>query len=307
MKKALARVRPLVTETSSDRSGVREVIVGPIFRWATQFDDPARPVLLTIPGSNAEERETLLNAYLDPRYASLRSDAIEDVQGERTRDWLTVGAVESFVQRVSTLRVPAEVRAGMRLPAVDEWEILWGLMRVDPFIVEEPLRSLVDQSWYLVSEAHKALWEARFLDRENADKTKVIAFVGAMSRWMMGRELSVEDVELLAAAGIQRRVERDEEKLDLACFILTLAAQNGLLNRVVMAFDGLEDALRPAARPGLRQLLGVVRVADRWVHMGCSPIGLFVGAPSDKAALQQLRKLNPHLADRVTAGLQWTN
>lgn len=288
-------------------SGVREVIVGPIFRWVAQFAEPNRSVVLTIPGGNSEERETLLTAYLDPRWAALRGDTIEDVWGERTQEWLTVGAVESFVQRVATLRVPQDVRNGMRLPEVAAGEILWGLMRVDPFIVEEPLRSLIDQSGHHVSAVHNALWEARFLDRENADKTRVIAFVSAMLRWMAGQELGDEDVDQLAAAGIRRRIERDEERLDVACFLLTLAAQNGILKRVVLHFDGLEKVLTDDAKPGLGLLLSVIRVADRWVHMGGSPIGLFLGAPSSKGHLDQLRRLNPYLADRVSSGLKWTD
>ncbi len=291
---------------TSAKSGLRENPVMPLLRWSTHFEDAGRLATMTIPGPSHVERESLLSVYLDPRYAAVRPDVIEDVLGDRTRTWLEIGAVESFLRRVATLQLPPSVQHGLGLSVATEWQLIWALIQAEPFLIDEPLRTIVDHPWYLVSDVHKALWEARFLFRENEDKTKVAAFIGAMTRWMMGRDLTSEDIEQLSKAGVKRRLERDEERLDVACFLLTLAAQNGVLNRIVMSFDGIEKALRPDGRPMLRQLLGVVRVVERWVQMGGSPIGLFVGAPSGKPDMTHLRRLAPALHERVNAGLEWT-
>lgn len=288
-------------------SGAREVVVAPLFRWAIGFTEPDRPTLLTIPGATIEDREALLRSYLDPRYASVRPDVVEDVCGDQVRGWLDRGALASLTERVATMKVPPGTRHDFNLDALvaPEWELLWSLIVVDTLIVEEPLRSLVDHSSDPISAVHKALWEARFLFREHPTLDPAATFVETMVRWMTGAELKDDDIERLTLAGIHRRIERDSEKLDVLCFILTLAAQNGAVTRTIFLFDAVESALRPECRPMLRQLLGVLRIADRWVRMGGSPIGFFLGFNATPENRARLRKLNAALADRVEAGLAW--
>lgn len=285
--------------STAAESGSREIVAVPLLRWAAQFPSPERSVLLTIPGPGPVEREALLTVYLDPRYEAYRPDTIEDVLGAGTRAWITEGAVANFLGRVARMRVPPEARTTVDIPPVHEWELLWGLVRVGNLIVEEPLRSQVDHSTNLISEVHKALWEARFLDREGGP---VRAFVATMSRWMTGADLSPDDLARLSEAGLRRRIERDEDRLDAACFVLTLAAQNAIVNRVVMSFDGVDEVSSP---DDLRQLVGAIRVVDRWVRMGGCPLGLFIGTAVGKTELMRLQKLSPVLAQHIDAGMSW--
>jgi hypothetical protein len=287
-------------------SGIREAAVAPLLRWALSFAEPDRPTFLTISGAT-EEREALLRAYLHPKYNAVRPDTVEDVVGDQTRGWVERGAVDSFIERVAVMRVPVEVRQSYDLDAIraTEWELLWGLIVVDTLIVEEPLRDLVDRSSDIVSDVHRALWEARFLFREHPSVEPAATFLGTMARWLAGAELKSADIERLTAAGIRKRIERDTDKLDATCFILTLAAQNGIVNRVLLTFDGIENALRSDGRPALRQLLCVVRAVDRWVRMGGCPIGLFLGLTGTETNVARLRKMHLALARRVESGRSW--
>ncbi len=74
------------------------------------------------------------------------------------------------------------------------WNLLWELLDVSEFVVEEPLRGLVDQG-FLFTEFFQALWEARFLLQESAPNVEKL--VEALIRWMTWAELSSEDRELL--------------------------------------------------------------------------------------------------------------
>ncbi len=283
-----------------------EAQIEPLLRWVMRFEDAQRPGYLTISGETTEERETLLHAYMSPRYAKERTNSVEDVFGEQTRTWREHGAVVSFLDRIASIPMPEDVRDSLGVAPKTEWELLWGLASVDTLLVEEPLRPLIEQTTPLVSDVHRALWELRFLLKEDPQGAAADRFATAMIPWLRGETLSLEDGAILAGAGVKRRIERDADRIDVGCFLVTLAAQNGLVNRMVLMFDGLEGVLTHSHRPVLQQLQTVLNGVEHWVRRGGSPIGIFIGAPSTKQALATLRKLNPKLAESVVAGLDWT-
>jgi hypothetical protein len=123
---------------------------------------------------------------------------------------------------------------------------------------------------------------------------------------MTGGELSDEDVSTLEEIGVRRRVTLDAERIDILLFLVTLAAQNGIINRMTLCFDGLEQALQSNRRALLRELDTFLATMDRWVGFSHAPIGVMIGFNASARDLSQLRKLNPKLAERIEAGLVWT-
>jgi hypothetical protein len=234
----------------------------------------------------------MIASYLSPRFETLRTGAIEELAEGRT--WLEGNVTRAFLEKISKARIPAECRDGDESPE-ETWNLLWGLLRTETLIVEETLRDLLDQATPLITSVHRALWEARFLLREHADDRIARAFVCAFSRWISGHPLSVEDVAALRSADIEPFPLYAVDQVEAACFLLTLAAQNALLSRFVVLFDGLEDA-DYATVCGLGELLSVL---DKWVARDGSPLGVLVGFEGTTYQRRALRQKHPVLAKRV--------
>ncbi len=267
-----------------------------LLQWATNFTKPGRPALCVIPGPSYE-RNLLLQKYLDPKWAMFRPDCIEDVLGSYTQDWIDQGVLANFTQRISTLRIPSDEKPPT------SWNLLWDLSLVDDFLVDEPLRTMVDREFYLIHKVYHAIWEARFLARESTDQLST--FLQGLARWLTNEPLTDADREALRAVNVTRRIESPQERADVLLFLLTLAEHNSLVNRAVFTFDGLERLLGSAHRAALRQLDAFLGDVDRWVKLGC-PIGIFLGFNATRTNLSALKRLNPKLHARVQAGLEWT-
>jgi hypothetical protein len=192
--------------------------------------------------------------------------------------WLGVGALADFAFHISRLG--------------GDWSLLWGLCDVQEFVVDEPLRGMIDEgSRY--TELFRALWEVRFLLDEGND---VRPFVRALTRWMVEGQLS----EPLRQLRIESEPNQ-QERADLLLFLLTLARQNSLTGPLVFVFDSLERAVqqRPETRqPLLKGLLTLVEAVDRWAPLG-SPAGLLIGMPNQRKTLSRLRRHNVRLHRRL--------
>jgi hypothetical protein len=165
---------------------------------------------------------------------------------------------------------------------------------------------MVDQSYYLMHHAYKALWELRFVLKENPDFESGARLFGTFTRWLTGKELSDDDVGALERIGVRRRVTSDAERMDMLLFVICLAAHNDIINRVTLCFDGLEQALQPNRRALLRELNTFLGTLDRWVGFAQAPIGVMVGFNANAKECARLRKLNENLSVRIDAGLDWT-
>jgi hypothetical protein len=192
------------------------------------------------------------------------------------------------------------VRCISSLKAGGPWNLLWELLDVQDFVVEEPLRGLVDQG-FLFTEFYQALWETRFLLRESNPDVESLA--NALIHWMTEPELSPKDRQLLGRLRLSRPLQSDEERLDTLFFLLALARQNGAIGPAVVVFDGLERAVRQgqqARRQTLADLLKLVSAAERWGRLG-KALGLVMGFES--GVLSSLRRYNPKLSKKVSDGL----
>jgi hypothetical protein len=292
------------------RTKSSEVVLSPsvlsITEW-TVDENPDRLVALVVPGATHFDRQVVLKQYVEGDWHRFHPGIVVDA-GLEASEWIDTSVVENFLVRVLRMKLPVldKTQVPKWYPHVGgAWELLWNLLAVDEFLVDEPLRSMVDQPFYLVHDVHRALWEARFLAREHPTLDQAERFMTALTRWISGEPLGDDGRQLLSAIGIKRLVSSPAEKLDVLCFLLSLAYQNGLLERTVFLFDDLENALQPNRRASLRQLRDFIDGVRRWSRLGGSPIGILLGFTGTRTDLQLLGKYNTKLAVDVTAGLNW--
>ncbi len=284
--------------------------VEPVIKWTLRFHDEAkRQPMLVIPGPTAQDRMGFYRKYLSDEWASFRPDTVEDIISDPARDWVDQTVLSNFTGRFAMAKVPEEAKSELPNwfpPPVWAWEFLWALTACPTFLIEEPLRSMVDQAHYLFHEVYVALWELRFRLRENPkDFEPTLQFFNAIVRWLTASHLDTCDQAMLEAAGVTRRVSNDQERLDVLFFLVTLAEHNALLNRYVVCFDGLERALRPDKRPLLREMVTFLATLDRWIRVAQAPVGVLIGMDTSSRQMAALRRLNPKLASEVEAGLAW--
>lgn len=226
--------------------------------------------------------------------------------------WLEEGVLPNVTGRLGRLSLGPEARELTKPwfpPLPGSWELFWGLVAVEEFVIEEPLRGMVDQSFYLAHDVYRALWEARFLAKEYGQvgqKGPAPAIAASIVRWFTGSDLDEEDREVLTSIGIKRNVSSEQERLDVLCFLLTLGVQNGLLSRLVLFFDSLEEALTPARRGLLRQLHAFIAGITRWNRIGPPAIGVMIGLSPTRTNMSALRRFHTKFHDEIEAGLLWT-
>jgi hypothetical protein len=286
-----------------------EVVLSPsalaITAW-TVSDDPDRPLALVVPGATHFDRQEVLKPYLKGEWQRFHSGIVIDAGGSKTTEWLAGNVSSSFLSRVRALRMP-DVPKGTMLngyPRAGAWEILWSLVGVEEFLIDDSLRQLVDKPFYLVHDVHRVLWEARFLARERDPRHPVDDLMVHFVRWITGEPLDDAGRKALSGLGIKRLIS-DTERVDVMCFLLSLACHNGLLERAVFLFDDLENALQPSKRSVLRQLRSLLECGRRWARIGGNPLGILIGFTGSRTDLQLLGKYNSALASDVNEGLQW--
>lgn len=280
-----------------------------IMEWTLAAMEQDHPVALVLPGPSHAERQRVLRQYTEGIQRASPVGVVINADEGLTASWVQVGTTENFFGRVASMRMPAllpDVLAGWYSSKVGEpWELLWGLIAVEEFLVDEPLRSMVDQSFYLVHDVHRAIWEARFLAREHAALDVTERFVQAITSWISGQTLSEEHRQALSSIGINRPVATATEQLDVMFFLLSLAYHSGLIERAVFVFDDLEEALQPQKRAMLRQIRDLLATAKRWALLG-SPVGILLGFSGSRQDMELLSKYNMSLAVEVSSGLDWT-
>jgi hypothetical protein len=157
-----------------------------------------------------------------------------------------------------------------------ELESIWkDLLTVESFLVDEPLRSMVDQRFYLISDLFRVILEARFQVTEGANPDH---FFQAITQWIRDEKLTPKQEALFVEAKVSRRVQVTEQ-LDLCFFLVTLAAQSGLISRLTLALDHVDRAATAgisAKKTYLKDLDDVTFGATRWEKLG-SPLGIILG------------------------------
>lgn len=212
--------------------------------------------------------------------------------GEASRPYVTLPAVPwNFQAR----QCKAWLNDGIGKALVREspWQVLKGLLVRSEFVVDEPLRSLVDEEQdNLISQAFKAILEARFVVSEAKERSEIDQ-AEALSRWMRGEAMEPWHHNLFESAGVQHQ-PTEREKLDLTFFVLTLGFQNDLLGPQVFSVGGLEKAATesPERRKTLfKDLRETLTSLDHWAGLGC-PTGLVLGLDGPlKAFSPKLRQM----------------
>ena len=265
------RLRPNETDPSDEK----------FVRWAAELSDTGHQPMIVVPKS----ADRVLKTYLG--FRSFQVGAINELQGD---NWLTQTVLEDLTLRISRMRIQEDCMTDsmnrIRLRN-HPWEILWGLITSEDFVVEEPLRGEIDGSSPLLYSAYRLIWEVRFIFRESGYGDKLVQLTSLALRWFLGQSLK-EDSEILTSIGLKKSVRTDREKIDVLLFLLALAAQNGLCCRVVMAFNNLEKATQSV----LRQLSLILDALDNWTNLGC-PVGIvfrFDDSKDGKLPIQLLRR-----------------
>lgn len=255
--------------------------LSPLRDWVTS----PRAAFQVVPGDEREEVFTTLEAELPDgaisRWVSPWS------KGEKF--------IPSFLHAIRDLPIPPGNRSRQAfrfaLPHPQQnppgWDLLWGFVARTSFVVEEPLRGMINRR--PLADMYRALIEARFEAQETKDWAHTGETISSVGRWLEGEP---------KAKGLVQTVLPEAARFEMAFFLLTLARQNGLLGDTFLILDGLERAT-PEDAAALHHMVSSL---SRWAEVGC-PLRLIFGW--DAQSKNALRKLNPRFYQQAQEGLRW--
>ena len=255
--------------------------------WTDLFDEGNRLPFFTLMGGVQDRVEFC---------AALNRELSTEVS-QRT-DWLVRGplaALQEYVEWSQVDPLAMDLLPPWWPPTKGTWRLLWGLVALPDLMVEEPLRSMVDRGHSVFHWLFRGIWEARFILREQNDLTQVDALIEALGTWASGRVLEASD-EVLLTPIVQRRLGSEQERVSMLCFLLMLAAQNGLLSKSFLLLDRIERA----ESDQLKELFLVLQGCLPWAKMPGFPLGILVGWSGDST---KLKRSNAKLADLLAKGV----
>jgi hypothetical protein len=259
-------LRSDVRQIRPRRVGVRWTLpdAGRLRTWVSRLGHETSRTLLTILGPNP--------AYRAEAYRMLEGGDIFNVVVDKSNycyDWIDDTLLGNLSKRIS---VP---------------NILGILAARNELLLSPDLTQLLDFGYFRVSEAFKVLWEVRFLHEEGqADEAEFL--MQALAEWSVGHPLSNADhIRVLSGAGVKEPVTTPEDRYDMILLWLTLARSNGILDRIVLPYDGFERAQDNEEK--ISELSDLIQATDRWATMGC-PLGIVVGV-QDLQLPQRLKEL----------------
>lgn len=259
-----------------------------------------RNSLLVVPGETPHIRGSI--------YAAI--DQETEFERHAPREWLTKPIIEDWLDRLSRLRVGEEYAE--RIPVglhSTSWEWLWALAYSEDFVLEEPLLSMAEEPRFLASTVTRILMYLRFFAMED-DPVQFSESLLAFLRWASRIELTEEDKVRLQMGAPRHRIRTlasPAEQIDIFMFLLSVAAQNGLFDRIVFVYDDLGEACLNSAlyRAKLRELRQLTEAAARWSAYVNTPIGFILGF--DPKKMRSLKRMHPQLAEEVSASLAWAS
>lgn len=276
-----------------------------LHRWSRDTGNVLRPSFVVASGEN---RHVLYNRVQADERMFDELGVNLDLGGTSNSSWV-YGLSNYITHWFRTLGIPPEFRDKSTFmvslpPRGDEldWEVLWGLVGLSFLVMNEPLDTMVDQRFSMLSDAHRGLIEARFSVLDQSAPA-ISTAIEPLAHWLAGlkhSEMSREGHSFLRRAHISQAVTKIE-RFELLHFYLTLAKQNGLLGSAVLLLDGLENLTSPEVAEDLSAFL---QISDLWVRYG-SPIGVLIGWRGTKEDAKELRKLHPLLARKIIDADKW--
>jgi hypothetical protein len=170
--------------------------------------------------------------------------------------------------------------------------------------LEGTIRTMADTTHYLEHDVFRLLWEIRFLRRENSVQAEELFDI--FRRWIRDAHLREHEVQRLRALGVSKFRTSFREKVEVLCFLRTLASQNEIQSSLVLAFNGLDQAIQAENKDALRQLVSLASEVRRWALITHCPIGILLGFSTTRSDTAKLRKLNQNLTAELEAGLAWS-
>lgn len=133
---------------------------------------------------------------------------------------------------------------------------------------------LLDRGFFRVTEAFKLLWEVRFL-LDEGDDDQAEDLMAILAEWSVGHaSKNAEHLRRMANLGVSNPALANAERYDMIFLWLTLARSNGVLDRIILPFDGFEKASQDEGK--VAELEELILAAERWAALGC-PLGIVVG------------------------------
>lgn len=259
-----------------------------VLQWGMRLDQSMRPTLLTLPAEKMQ-RWDLYSEW---------SQGVGGVVDASSR--LTGNTVEDVTAKVRSSTLPRGLDLPVWLPPEKGvWEILWGLVGTKEFVIEEPLRTIVDRGEYLAHDFYRLLWEARFLAEESLNLGKAQDLLRGLTGWAF--ESPGNSLERF---GVKSAVQWSSQSYDLVCMVLALAAQNRLISHYVFTFESLDELMgNEAALKDFERFLSSV---EHWVRLGSCPIGVLIGFEATDDDMDRLTEKSPEIARRVEQSLAWS-
>ncbi len=215
--------------------------------------------------------------------------AVRDVRGVDSTCWISGGVPTHFASCLRTLGLPSECREPWRfsvpLPEQRTWEVLWGLVLVRDFFLPPELQELADNPHSSYAILLALLREAQFQAVERGVEGASIP-VRALVAWL---ERTPREDGPVGPAPLS-----DDEAIRVLLTVLVLAQANGLLGRVVLAFDQLESVATE------RQAEEIVLLLDAVSESGIGEaIGILLGWRGAPRDVDRLRGINEKFYDRL--------
>lgn len=276
--------------------------VEPLIRWTLTFhEDLPRRGMQVIPGASHYDRTLWYERFLSPAWVDFRSDTIEDLLSEDTRTW-TQNPFANLIQRVRKAKAPTpHLMSNFHW----EWDLLWAMLSAEEFFIPPLLSRMADDKDHIVHGLHKALWTLRFGLKETNNPDLGLD-CNALGQWLGCENFTNEVYARLHGLGIQKRLGRHSDILDVMFFLLTLAEANGVFTRMILGFDGLERIIQEDNRPALQTFWHMLSTLQHWVNTYRMPVGFLVGFANTPKNVAELRQYQPEFAETVLAGLDWT-
>ncbi len=302
MKAAPKRQQGVPAPQARKRSGTMMRVttvesVDPLIRWGETFLASDRPAMQVLLGPMSS-RDQLLRQYISGQEQQYRPGSVDVVVSEFGDD----GVLGAFTEVLERLVIPQECRqVGFRVdpPWGQPWELLWSVICVEQVFLDEPFRSMVDQSGYMVSDVFQAIMEARALTMEGKSAPSLVEKI---IRWVTGRA-STQDISALTNLGLTRNFDLRYQFFDALCFLLVLANQQGVLSRLTLTLEGIEEAIYKRDKALLNDLFILLQAVERWTRLGSFPLGILIGW--DGSGTASLKKLHPPLLRMLEKGLSW--